>query len=306
MNAARPHAGHDHGPAAGDVRFLSAALGLVIAFMIGEVVVALSTRSLALLADAGHMLADAGALGASIWALRLARRPADSRWTYGLTRAEILSAAGNGVTLLVVGVLIAVEAVVRLFHPPAVPGTPLVVVAAVGLVANLVATGLLSRASRDSLNVSGAFAHLLTDVWAFLGTLVAGIVILTTGFRRADALASLVVVVLMLRASWGLLRDSGRILLEAAPDGVDLATVRTHLLETPHVTDVHDLHAWTLTSNLPALSAHIVVEPGCFDDGHVPQILDSVQSCLSGHFDLKHSTFQFEPPGHSEHEAGAH
>jgi cobalt-zinc-cadmium efflux system protein len=305
MSAARPGRGHHHG-GGGDLRRLAAALGLIVAFMAGEVAVALVTGSLALLADAGHMLADAGALAASIWAIRLARRPADARWTYGLTRAEILSAAGNGVTLVVVAVLIGIAAVMRLVHPPRVPGLPLVVVAAVGLVVNLAATGLLARSRGDSLNMSGAFAHLLTDVWAFLGTLVAGLVIVTTGFRRADALASLVVMALMVRTAWGLLRDSGRILLEAAPEGVDLAAVRAHLLDTPHVTDVHDLHAWTLTSALPALSAHIVVEAGCFADGHVPRILDSVQDCLAGHFDLEHCTFQFEPPGHSEHEAGAH
>jgi cobalt-zinc-cadmium efflux system protein len=165
---------------------------------------------------------------------------------------------------------------------------------------------VLAKAGRSSLNVEGAFKHIVTDLYAFIATAIAGIVILATGFRRADAIASLIVVALMLRAAWGLLRDSGRILLEAAPERVDLADLRGHLLETPHVTDVHDLHAWTVTSDLPALSAHIVVTDDCFTSGHCPQILDQIQTCLAGHFDVEHSTFQLEPAGHAAHETGAH
>ena len=301
------HGGHDHGVIAGaDKRYLTIALTLISAFMVVEVVVGIAVGSVALLADAGHMLSDVGALAASIWALNLAARPASGAWTYGWKRAEILSAAGNGVTLLVVSALVTVEAVRRLLDPPPVPGLPVLLVALTGVVVNLAATLVIGRANRSSLNVAGAFAHLLTDLYAFIATVVAGVVIITTGFRRADAIASLIVVALMLRAAYGLLRDSGRVLLEAAPEGVDLADLRAHLLETDHVTDVHDLHAWTVTSDLPAVSAHVVVTDACFTDGHCPRILDSLQACLTGHFDVEHSTFQLEPAGHADHEGAPH
>ncbi|WP_127784438.1 cation diffusion facilitator family transporter [Rhodococcus sp. X156] len=303
----RSHQGHSHGVAANaDRRYLAIALVLLLGFMAVEVVVALVSGSLALLADAGHMLTDAGAIAASIWALNLAARPARGVWTFGFKRAEILSAAVNGITLLVVGLLVAVESVDRLIHPPEVEGGLVLVVAIVGVVVNLAATWVLGRANRTSLNVEGAFQHVLTDLYAFLATAVAAAVIMATGFTRADAIASLVVVALMLRAAYSLLRASGRILLEAAPEQVDLPALRSHLLEIEHVTDVHDLHAWSVTSDLPALSAHVVVADGCFDSGHCPQILDQLQACLRGHFDVEHSTFQLEPAGHADHEDGAH
>lgn len=300
-------ADHSHGGGAeSDRRSLWATLLLLTAFMIGEVVVALVSGSLALLSDAGHMLSDVGALGASLWAISLAARPAAGRWTFGLKRAEILSAAGNGITLLVVGALIAFEAIQRLIRPPVVEAGPMLVVALIGVAVNVVATVMLANGSRASLNMQGAFQHMLTDLYGFLGTAVAAVVILTTSFQRADAIASLVVVALMLFAAWRLLRDSGRVLLEAAPDDIDLADLRTHLLATDHVSDVHDLHVWTLTSNLPTLSAHIVVSDDCFRDGHAPQMLDQLQACLAGHFDVEHSTFQLEPAGHASHEEGTH
>jgi cobalt-zinc-cadmium efflux system protein len=180
------------------------------------------------------------------------------------------------------------------------------VVALVGVAVNVAAAWLLARANRSSLNVEGSFQHILTDLYGFIATVIAGVVIVLTGFGRADAIASLVVVALMLKAAWGLLKASGRVLLEAAPDNVDLDEVRSHLLRAAHVTDVHDLHAWTVTSSLPALSAHVVVEDSCFSDGHAPQILDQLQACLTGHFDVEHCTFQLEPGGHLEHEAGTH
>ena len=300
-------AGHSHGGGADtDRRHLWTALLLLAAFMVLEVVVAFVSGSLALLSDAGHMLSDVGALGASLWAISLAARPATEKWTFGLKRAEILSAAGNGITLLVVAALIAFEAVQRLIHPPHVQGGPVLVVALVGIAVNIAATVVLSRGSRDSLNMQGAFQHILTDLYGFVGTVVAAVVILTTGYRRADPIASLVVVALMLYAAWGLLRDSGRVLLEAAPDDIDLADLRAHLLATDHVTDVHDLHVWTLTSTLPTLSVHVVVNDDCFRDGHAPQMLDQLQACLVGHFDVEHSTFQLEPAGHARHEEGTH
>jgi cobalt-zinc-cadmium efflux system protein len=285
---------------------LLAAFALVACFLVAEVAAAVASSSLALLADAGHMLTDALALLMAVAAARLASRPVTPRWTFGLGRVEVVSAAVNGVTLLVVAALVTAEAVRRLVHPVAVAGTPLIAVAAVGLLVTLAATMLLSRADRRSINIAGAFAHVATDALAFAATVVAGIVVLASGVRRADPVASLVVVVLMLRASTGLLRDAGRVLLDAAPAGVDVDDLRRHLLSAGHVVDVHDLHIWTAGSRLPTVSAHVVVEDGCFGDGHAPGILDELQSCLAGHFDVEHSTFQLEPAGHGAHELGAH
>jgi cobalt-zinc-cadmium efflux system protein len=301
------HGGHSHAPGAGaDKRYLLTALGLLAAFMTGEVITAVLSGSLALLSDAGHMLSDVGAIAGALWALRLAARPAAGSWTFGWKRAEILSAAGNGITLLVVSGIVAVEAITRLIHPPGVDGGPVVAVAAVGIVVNMAAAWALARANRSSLNLRGAFRHVLTDLYGFIGTVIAGIIILATGFTRADAIASLTVVALMLKAAWELLRDSGRILLEAAPATMDLEEVRAHLLATEHVLGLHDLHAWTVTSDLPALSAHIVIDDSCFHDGHAPRLLDQLQSCLAGHFDIEHSTFQLEAAAHAGHETGTH
>jgi cobalt-zinc-cadmium efflux system protein len=289
-----------------DRRYLAIALVLLIGFLALEVVVAVDSDSLVLLSDAGHMLSDVGAVGASLWAMSLAAQPARGKWTFGLKRAEILSAAGNGITLLIVSALVAFEAVRRLVHPPAVAGGPVLIVALVGVAVNLVASWVLARANRSSLNVEGAYQHLLTDLYGFVATVIAGVVILTTGFDRADSIAALIVVGLMLRAAWGLLRDSGRILLQAAPDDVDLDEIRRHLLDTDHVLDVHDLHAWTVTSGQPTLSAHVVVTDECFTRGYAPRMLDQLQDCLTGHFDVEHSTFQLEPGSHGAHEEGAH
>lgn len=274
--------------------------------MAAEIAIALISGSLALIADAGHMLTDAGAIGAAIVAARLARRPARGAWTFGLKRAEILSAAVNGVTLLVFAAIIGYEAVHRLLDPPAVQGVPVLAVALAGVAVNLAVTWILAKADRTSLNVEGAFQHILTDLYAFLGTAGAGLVIVFAGYMRADPIASLLVCVLMLRAAWSLLRDSGRVLLQAAPQDVDITDVRDHILEVPHVLDVHDLHAWTLTSRLPVLSAHIVVTEACFTTGCAGHVLDHLQDCLEGHFDVEHSTFQLEPAGHGDHESAAH
>jgi cobalt-zinc-cadmium efflux system protein len=300
------HHQHDGLSADADRLRLAAALGLIVAFMVVEVAVAAVSGSLVLLADAGHMLADAGAIGAALWAWHLAARPASGPWTYGFKRAEILSAAGNGVSLLVVAAIVTFASIRRLLDPPLVDGLPVIIVAGVGIGVNVVAAWILARANRTSLNVEGAFQHILTDLYGFVATVVAGIVIVTAGYRRADAIASLVVVLLMLRAAWDLLKASLRVLLEAAPEAVDMADVRAHLLEPAHVRDVHDLHVWTVTSDLPALSAHVVVDDSCFLDGHAPQVLDELQSCLAGHFDLEHSTFQLEPASHAAHETGTH
>lgn len=300
--------GHDHGISANaDGRYLASALALLIAYMIGEVIVAVASHSLALLSDAGHMLTDAGAIAVAIWAMRLAARPAKGAWTFGWKRAEILSALGNGVSMLVIAAVVAVEAIRRLFENHAsVNGTAVLVTALVGVVVNIAAAWLLARANRSSLNVEGAYQHILTDLYGFIGTIVAAIVILTTGWAKADAVASLVVVALMLKASWSLLRDSGRVLLEAAPAHIDMDAIRQHLLEVDHVTDVHDLHVWTVTSEMPSLSAHLVIQDTCFNDGHAAEILAQVHRCLDGHFEVDHSTFQLEPVSHSEHEHTMH
>jgi len=298
---------HDHGPsAAADRRWLAVALALLLAFLVAEVAVAIVAGSLALLSDAGHLLTDVVAIALALAAIRLGDRPAAGHLTFGMKRLEILSASVNGITLLVIAALVAVEAVRRLLDPPDVAGWPVLVTALVGCVVNVAVAWLMARADRTSLAVEGAFQHVLTDLYGFIGTAVAAVVILATGWTRADPIASLVVVALLLYAAWGLLRDSGRVLLEAAPRDTDLIAMREHLLDVPHVRDVHDLHVWTVTSSLPALSAHVVIEQDCFEDGHAPQILDQITECLAGHFDLEHCTFQLEPPGHTSHEAGAH
>ncbi|MDQ2726295.1 MAG: cation diffusion facilitator family transporter [Actinomycetota bacterium] len=304
---AADHRGHGHGVSAdANARYVSIALGLIVGFMVAEAIVAVLSGSLALLADSGHMLTDAGALGASLWAARLALRPAAGAWTFGLKRAEILSAAANGITLLLVSALVTFESIRRLIHPSSVGGLTVVIVALVGVAVNLVAAWTLAKANRSSLNVEGSFQHIVTDLYGFIATVIAGVVLVFTGFERADAIASLVVVVLMVNAAFGLLKASGRVLLEGAPEGVDLSDVRSHLLGTEHVRDIHDLHAWTVTSDLPVLSAHVVVDESCFSDGHAPRLLDRIQACLAGHFDVEHSTFQLEVAGHLDHEGGTH
>lgn len=303
----------DHGATSGhemneyrDLRYLIGALCLIVLFMAIEVAASVVSGSLALLADAGHMLTDVGALGASVWAARLAARPAGGVWTYGLKRAEILAAAVNGVTLVAVGLLITVDAIRRLVNPPPVTGSLVLAVALLGALVNLAATLILSKADRSALNIRSAFAHILTDLYAFAGTAVAGLLIMLLGWRRADPVASLLVAGLMGAAAWALLGEAGRILLQAAPEDIDLANVRAHLSDLEHVIGVHDLHAWTVTSGLPTLSAHVVLEDHCFSSGHTPALLDALQHCLEGHFDVAHATFQLEPASHAQHEAQTH
>lgn len=296
---------HVVGPG-GDLRYVVIALVLTACFLCAEIVAAIVGSSLVLFADVGHMVTDVLALAMSAWALRLVQRPAVGRWTYGFRRAEVLSAAVNGVTLVAIGLLITAEAVQRLVHPRAADGPLILAVAIAGAVVNLASTAALARANHRSLNIRGAYAHVVTDLYAFIGTAVAGLVIIFTHWPRADAVASLVVVALMAHSAWGLLRDSGAVLLEATPDDLDLADVRAHLATVPHVLDVHDLHAWSLASDFTTLSAHVVVEQRCFDDGHAPQILDSLQACLSEHFAVEHATFQLEPGSHEGHEGPVH
>ena len=261
--------------------------------MLVEVVAGVVTSSLALLSDAAHMLADAMAIGLALFAARLARRPAAGQMTYGLKRAEILSAQFNGATLGVVALLIVYEGVRRLFDPPDVPGAPLVIVALVGVVVNLAATSVLARADRRSLNVEGAFQHVLTDLAAFALTAVAGVVILVTGFDRADGIAALLVAAIMLRAAYGLLRASGRVFLEAAPEGTDVTAIGRAMACHPGVHEVHDLHVWEVTSGFPALSAHVLV--GRDDDCHA--VRRGLERILHADFGLEHTTLQVDHEG---------
>ena len=290
----------------GDSRRVVFALGLIVTFLVLEVVAAVVGRSLALFADAGHMLTDVGALAMSAWAIRLAQRPAYGRWTYGLRRAEILSAAVNGVVLVAMGLLIGFESVQRLIRPQHVTGQLVLAVALVGCLINLVAAGVLARTDRSSLNLRGVFVHVMTDIYAFVGTAAAGLIIILTSWQRADSIASLAVVALMAWAAWGLLRDAGRILLQATPEELDLDDVRSRLLTLSHVIEIHDLHAWTVSSGSTTLSAHVVVEDRCFDSGHAPQILDALQECLIDNFSIEHATLQLEPATHATHEDGLH
>ena len=283
--------GHGHGvTASSDTRYITIALGLIVGFLVFEVIMAFAGHSLALLADAGHMLTDAGALGASLLAIRLARRPASGVWTFGFKRAEVLSAQANGITLLVIGALVAFEAISRLIHPQAVSGGIVVTVAAVGVAVNVAATWVLARANRGSINVRGAFAHIVTDLYGFIGTLVAGIVIIFTGFERADSIASLIVVGLMLRAASGLLRETGRVLLEAAPEGYAPGEIVAAITGQPGVASVHDVHVWLITSGFPALSAHVLVRPPA--DCH--QVRRELEQLLCERFALDHTTLQVD------------
>ena len=226
-----------------------------------EVVVGLVAGSLALISDAAHMLTDAAAIALALVAIRLAARPRKGGYTYGLRRAEILSAQANGITLLLLAAWFCYEGVRRLIDPPAVEGGLVLVTALVGIVVNVAATWCVSRANRTSLNVEGAFQHILNDLYAFIATAIAGLVVLTTGFARADAIAALVVAALMIKAGWALLRESGRIFLEAAPRGVDPDRIGADLAAVAGVVEVHDLHIWEITSGEPALSAHVLVRP---------------------------------------------
>jgi cobalt-zinc-cadmium efflux system protein len=285
------HAGHTHGASAdADRGKLTVALALILAFMAAEVVTGIVANSLALLSDAAHMLTDAAAIGLSLVAIRLAGRPAAGQMTFGFKRVEILSAQANGITLLVLAAIIAIEGVRRLVDPPGVDGALVLAVALAGVVVNLAATAILARANRQSLNVEGSFQHLLTDLYAFVGTAIAAAVILLTGFDRADAIASLLVAALMLRSALGLLSDSGRIFLEASPKGLDPDRIGRTMAEQPGVVEVHDLHVWEVTSEFPALSAHVTVAQDA--DCHRARL--ELAELIERRFGIKHSTLQVE------------
>ena len=293
---------HGHGPGSGghshgvsgdaDRRWLGIALSLIVALMAVEVLIGLLAHSLALLSDAAHMLTDAASIILALVAMRLAARPLKAGYTYGLKRAEILSAQANGLTLLLLSGWLSFEAIRRLIAPPQVAGGLVLVTALVGVAVNLAAAWSISKANRASLNVEGAFQHILTDLYGFIATAtaIAGTVVLTTGYTRADALASLVVVVLMVKAGLGLVRESGRIFLEAAPTGLDPNIIGDQLAAVPTVVEVHDLHIWQITSGQPALSAHVLVDPG----GDCHAVRRTLEQLLGHDHHISHTTLQVD------------
>jgi len=274
----------------GDRRLLLAALVLIAALMAGEIVAGILAGSLALLADAGHLISDVAALGFAAVAATMAARPAGGRWTFGFRRLEILSAQANGLALALVGIWIVFGAIRRLVSPSDVHGGIVLVVALAGIAINVVATALLARASRDSLNVRGAFLHVVTDLSAFAGTAVAGGLILATGWDRFDPIAGLVVAGLMFWGASGLLRESARIFLEVAPPNIQPDAVGQAMLDEADVVGAHDLHVWTLTSGFPIVSAHVLVAAGA--DCHA--IRARLEEMLGERFGLEHSTLQVE------------
>ncbi len=273
-----------------DARYLWSALILIAVFMVGEVVVGLLASSLVLLTDAAHMLTDAAAIALALVAARLASRPARGNLTFGLRRVEILSAQANGLTLGALSAWFFYQGIARLLDPPAVEGLPVLVTAVVGVGVNLAATWLISRANRTSLNVEGAFQHILNDLFAFIATAVSGLVVVLTGWARADAVAALLVAALMAKGGWGLIRDSWRVFLEAAPRGVEVAAIDADLHGVEGVVEIHDLHVWEVTSGFPALSAHVLVEP----DHDCHERREVLEALLEESYGIDHTTLQID------------
>lgn len=299
--------GHDHGHAAGraeDRARLRLVLLVTLTVAVVELVGAVLSGSLALLADAGHMFTDTAAIVVALSASYVATLPASPRRTFGYHRAEILAALINAVVLLGVCGYLAYAGVARLLAPVGIDASQMLVFAVVGLLANLVSIVLLASRREESLNMRGAFLEVLGDAVGSAAAIVAGIVVLVTGFERADSIASLLIAALILPRAWSLLRDCVGVLLEAAPPGVDVEVVRQHLAEADGVTDVHDLHAWSITSGMPALSAHVTVTDEALASRGVGQILDELGECVATHFGIDHATFQVEPASHREHEPG--
>jgi cobalt-zinc-cadmium efflux system protein len=287
---------HSHGPDRETERgALRSALILIVAFMVAEVTAGVIAKSLALLSDAAHMLTDAVALAIALVASRLASRPAGGTMTYGLGRAEILSAQANGVTLLILSVLIVIDAISRLISPPSVRGGVVLIVAIAGIAVNLLAARILAGGSGDdrSLNVEGSYRHIVTDLYGFIATAVAAIVILATGFSRADAIASLIIAAILLHAAYGLLVASGRVFMEAAPAGLDPDQIGRELAAQPGVVEVHDLHVWEISSGFAALSAHVLVGADC--NCHAAR--RAMEAMLRERFELDHTTLQVDHVG---------
>ncbi len=299
-------AGHDHTTgltATGRHRGrLALVMGISAGIAAAEIVGALISGSLVLLADAAHMAADAAGVGLTVLAAYAATRPATDRRTFGYARAEILAATANALLLLGLAAFIITEAVQRLASPPAVGSGLMIIFGVVALAGNGVSLLLLRHGQAQSMNVRGAFLEVASDTFGAAAVIISGVVVAATGFSLVDPIASLAVVLLILPRTWHLLRDAVDVLLEASPRGIDMNEVRAHMTGLDGVKDVHDLHAWTITSGLPVLSAHVVVEPAVLSGGHSAIMLDALQDCLRGHFDVAHSTFQLEPAGHADHE----
>jgi cobalt-zinc-cadmium efflux system protein len=307
--------GHAHGAPSGNSGSVSAAhrgrlriaLALSCTVLALEIAGGLLSHSLALLADAGHVATDAVGLALALFALRIAARPATLERTFGYYRVEILAAVGNAVLLFGVAAWVFYEAASRLGSPSHdVHSTLMLSVAAVALVANLIGVRLLSAGSKESLNVRGAYLEALGDLLGAIAVIVAGTLLAVFGWTWADPVASIAIGGMILPRTWSLLRDAMNVLLEAAPKGMDLAGVRQHILDRPGVLAVHDLHAWTITSGLPVLTAHVVVDDVTLDGTAIGPLLDQLHDCLRGHFDVEHSTFQLEPAGHAAHEEVCH
>ncbi|MFD7285350.1 cation diffusion facilitator family transporter [Streptomyces sp. NPDC059863] len=308
MGAGHNH-GHTHGgPPAGTATAayrgrLRIALSITLSVMVVEIVGGIASDSLALFADAAHMATDAVGLGMALLAIHFAARPADETRTFGFARAEILAALANCVLLLGVGGFLLYEAIERFLVPPETRGGLTVIFALVGMAANLVSLSLLMRGQKESLNVRGAYLEVLADTLGSLAVLVSAVIILTTGWQTADPIAGLLIGLMIVPRTVKLLRETLNVLLEAAPKNVDMNEVRAHMLALPGVADVHDLHVWTITSGMPVLSAHVVVDQDALDAVGHEKILHDLQGCLGHHFDVEHCTFQLEPRGHAEHEA---
>lgn len=302
-------AGHDHGHTHGGTATaayrgrLRIALSITVTVMVVEIVGGLMADSLALIADATHMATDALGLGMALLAIQFANRPATENRTFGYARAEILAALANCLLLLGVGGYVLYEAIQRFITPAETEGGLTIVFGVIGLVANMISLSLLMRGQKDSLNVRGAFLEVMADALGSLAVIVAAVLILTTGWQAADPIASLVIGLMIVPRTVKLLRETLNVLLESAPKGVDMAEVRSHILDLPGVEDVHDLHAWTITSGMPVLSAHVVVSTETLNGIGHEKMLHELQGCLGDHFDVEHCTFQLEPVGHAEHEA---
>jgi cobalt-zinc-cadmium efflux system protein len=303
-------AGHSHGPSVSaggrHRRRMLVVLALTTTVLVAEVIGGWITGSLALLADAGHMFTDVAGITLAILAVTFASRPASDTRTYGYYRLEILAAVINAVLLFGVAAFILVEAWRRWSEPPEVEGGLMLAFATVGLVANLIGLAVLRSGSKESLNVKGAYLEVLGDTLGSAAVIVAALVIALTGWQRADIVASVLVAAMILPRTWTLLREATDVLLEAVPKGTDLTAIRQHILETPGVLDAHDLHVWTLTSGMPVLSVHVVVDEAVLAGNSGGQVLDALGDCLAHHFDVEHCTFQLEPAGHADHEHAQH
>ena len=299
---------HEHGTESQSRGRLGVALAIATLILVVEIVGAATTGSLSLLVDAGHMLTDAAGLTIALIAATLVSRPATASLTWGYRRAEVLAALGQAAVLLAVGIYGLVQGIERLISPPAVPSGDLLVFGVIGLVGNVASIGVLTSRRHESLNLRAAFLEVVNDALGSVAVIVAAVVISATGWLQADAAAGILIALLIVPRTLSLLRDTTGVLLEAAPRGLDLDAVREHVLQLQHVRGVHDLHASQIATGLPILSAHVVVEKGCFEDGHAPRILDDLQACVLEHFSvaIEHSTFQLEPETHAEHEHVEH